>query len=93
MGNKTGGMDAMWAQQPGNSRYESVTCPLMAAILVPLAPNNKCLRRRLASRFERLGVEAPPQRLKAPGRLENIGLLVKITPPHIVKPRKSQSLS
>ena len=72
MGNKTGGMDAMWAQQPGNSRYESVTCPLMAAILVPLAPNNKCLRRRLASRFERLGVEAPPQRLKAPGRLENI---------------------
>lgn len=73
MGNKMGGMDAMWAQQPGNSRYESVTCPLMAAILVPLAPNNKCLRRRLASRFERLGVEAPPQRLKAPGRLENIG--------------------
>jgi hypothetical protein len=29
------------------------------------------LRRRLASRFERLSVEAPPQRLKPPGRLKN----------------------
>jgi hypothetical protein len=40
------------------------------------------VKRRLASRFERLGVEAPPQRFKALGRFKNHdAVLIKISFP------------